>query len=328
MDDPALFAELSRVAEKLGVSVRVELFETPPAGAGGLCVVHGPAARPPRRARRVRGPRPRPRPARSVGCPSRMSTWRPTLALAIEAMTVSDGAAPGARVAGRATTLGVGGPARSSWRRATRRRPGGAGLGGGARAAGAGARRRLEPGRRRSGVEALVLQIAPGARRRGRHGDELTAAAGEPWDDVVAARWSAGGPGWSASGGSRAGRRDADPERRRLRSGRRRDHSRPSEPASARAGESWPRADRCGFAYRDSAFKARAGALRVLARDLPLRPAALRPCATPSSSGTSSARARHAFARRGAGHRPGLAAAKSMVIEPGRPNRRSAGRSS
>ena len=41
MDDPHLFDELLRVAERLGASVRVEAFETPAMRAGGLCVVRG-----------------------------------------------------------------------------------------------------------------------------------------------------------------------------------------------------------------------------------------------------------------------------------------------
>src|SRR5438046_2581357 len=41
MDDPQLFDELLRAAEKLGVEVRVEPFETPAVTAGGLCVVRG-----------------------------------------------------------------------------------------------------------------------------------------------------------------------------------------------------------------------------------------------------------------------------------------------
>lgn len=39
MDDPHLFDELLRAAEKLGVEVRVEPFETPATRGGGLCVV-------------------------------------------------------------------------------------------------------------------------------------------------------------------------------------------------------------------------------------------------------------------------------------------------
>jgi hypothetical protein len=41
MDDPHLFDELLRAAERLGASVRVEAFETPAVMAGGLCVVRG-----------------------------------------------------------------------------------------------------------------------------------------------------------------------------------------------------------------------------------------------------------------------------------------------
>jgi hypothetical protein len=41
VDPDGLWDELARVAARLGVEVRVEPFETPPAGAGGLCVVAG-----------------------------------------------------------------------------------------------------------------------------------------------------------------------------------------------------------------------------------------------------------------------------------------------
>lgn len=41
MGDQHLFDELIRVAEKLGVEVRIEPFETPATGGGGLCVLRG-----------------------------------------------------------------------------------------------------------------------------------------------------------------------------------------------------------------------------------------------------------------------------------------------
>jgi len=41
MDDPHLFDELLRVAETLGVAVRVEPFETPAPAGGGSCVFRG-----------------------------------------------------------------------------------------------------------------------------------------------------------------------------------------------------------------------------------------------------------------------------------------------
>ena len=41
MDDQHLFDELLRAAEKLGVDVRIEPFETPAPKGGGLCVVRG-----------------------------------------------------------------------------------------------------------------------------------------------------------------------------------------------------------------------------------------------------------------------------------------------
>ena len=41
MDDRSLFDELVRVATRLGVEVRIEPFETPPARGGGRCLVDG-----------------------------------------------------------------------------------------------------------------------------------------------------------------------------------------------------------------------------------------------------------------------------------------------
>jgi hypothetical protein len=41
VDDQRLFDELARAAERLGVEVRIEPFETPASGGGGLCVVRG-----------------------------------------------------------------------------------------------------------------------------------------------------------------------------------------------------------------------------------------------------------------------------------------------
>ena len=41
MDAPHLFDELLRAAERLGVEVRMEYFETPATMGGGLCVVRG-----------------------------------------------------------------------------------------------------------------------------------------------------------------------------------------------------------------------------------------------------------------------------------------------
>ena len=41
MDDQHLFEELLQAAERLGVEVRIEPFETPATMGGGLCVVRG-----------------------------------------------------------------------------------------------------------------------------------------------------------------------------------------------------------------------------------------------------------------------------------------------
>jgi hypothetical protein len=41
MDDQQLFTELLHAAEKLGVEVRIEPFETPAIAGGGLCLFRG-----------------------------------------------------------------------------------------------------------------------------------------------------------------------------------------------------------------------------------------------------------------------------------------------
>ena len=120
--------------------------------------------------------------------------------------------------------------------------------------------RRLEPGRRRRGLRRAGdrAHARPRGRARRRGGAaRVTAAAGEPWDALVAeTRRARAGRARVPVGHPGPGRRDADPERRRLRPGGRRD-----DPPRARAR---PRArgmcydlppGDCGFAYRDSAFK-------------------------------------------------------------------------
>jgi UDP-N-acetylmuramate dehydrogenase len=188
VDDPALFAELSRVAEKLGVPVRVELFETPPAGAGGLCVVHGrPLVL--LDARAAFGDRVRALARALGGLPVEDVYMAPDARAAIEAVTVRDGR-PREQVslAGH-STLGVGGPARYfleareeadlvaalGWA-ATRGVPVRI-LGGGSNLVVADA-----------GVDGLVVRLALRGvtHRQVAGGVEVTAAAGEPWDPLVA----------------------------------------------------------------------------------------------------------------------------------------------
>jgi len=41
MDDQLLFDDLLRAAKSLGVAIRVEPFETPPAAGGGSCILRG-----------------------------------------------------------------------------------------------------------------------------------------------------------------------------------------------------------------------------------------------------------------------------------------------
>ena len=104
-----------------------------------------------------------------------------------------------------------------------------------------------------AGFPGTVVRVA--TRGIERDGDTLHVAAGEPWDALVAHAVAEGLAGIEClSGHPGLGRRDADPERRRLRPGGERHH---------RVG---PRLDRraetvdlapadCGFAYRSSAFK-------------------------------------------------------------------------
>ena len=139
-----------------------------------------------------------------------------------------------ARVAERLadhTTLRLGGPAeragrahapRTSSSTAVRR----------ADAAGepvAGARRRQQPRGRRRGFAGTVVEVATRGRRPSRRdtcgGAFVTVAAGEGWDELVDRAVERGlGRRRGAVRHPRRGRRDPDPERRRLRPGGRRHH--------------------------------------------------------------------------------------------------------
>jgi UDP-N-acetylmuramate dehydrogenase len=196
VDDPDLFAELSRVAAKLGVPVRVEPFETPPAGGGGLCVVHGrPLVL--LDARASLGDRLLALARALGGLPVEDVYMAPDARAAIEAMSARDGQPREQVPLAVHSTLGVGGPARFfveareepdvlaalDW--AESRDVPVRVLGGGSNLVVADA-----------GVDALVVKLAlRGVTHRGVAGGvEVTAAAGEPWDPLVA---HAVGQGWA-----------------------------------------------------------------------------------------------------------------------------------
>jgi UDP-N-acetylmuramate dehydrogenase len=101
----------------------------------------------------------------------------------------------------------------------------------------------------------------------------VTVAAGEDWDGVVARTVSAGLAGLECPlRHSGIHRRDADPERRRVRpGGRADDHPRPRvRPPDPRAHDTRP--TECGFAYRHSRFKAEPGRWVVLEVAFALEP--------------------------------------------------------
>jgi UDP-N-acetylmuramate dehydrogenase len=187
VDDGELLEELIRVAARLGVEVRVERFETPPARGGGRCVVDGRVlvlldARAPA-ADRVEAL------AGALAVADLEDVYLPPeVRERIEAAR-PEPVAPGERVPlASHSTLGVGGPARwwleardeaevhraLGW--AARRGVSVRVLGGGSNLVVADA-----------GVEALVLRIAlRGVTVREAAGAvEVTAAAGESWDDLV-----------------------------------------------------------------------------------------------------------------------------------------------
>jgi UDP-N-acetylmuramate dehydrogenase len=187
VEDGELFDALVRLAARLGVEVRVERFETPPAGGGGRCVVDG-------------------RPLVLLDARAPLETRIDTLAAALGAADLDDvylppevrerieaagrrRIAPEERVPlGARTSLGVGGAARwyveatdeaavlaaLAW--AERHRTPVRVLGGGSNVVVADA-----------GVDALVLRVAVRgiAVHETAGAVDVTAAAGEPWDDVV-----------------------------------------------------------------------------------------------------------------------------------------------
>jgi UDP-N-acetylmuramate dehydrogenase len=330
VDDQGLLDELVRVATRLRVEVRIEPFETPPAGGGGRCVVDGRAlvlldARAPLEAR-VRA-----------------------LASALVGMDLDDVyVTPEARdrvererearvlprehvPIGPLSTLGVGGSARwyveardeetvaatIAW--AERRGLSVRVLGGGSNLVVADA-----------GVEALVLRVALRGvawRERGP-AVELTAAAGEPWDDIVRFAVEREWAGVECLSGI-PGLVGATPIQNVGAYGQ-------EVSDTVLAVRVLDRADRtvvtlppaaCGFGYRDSAFKSRTpDRYVILAVTYRLHP-----------GGPPSVRyaelERHLTGRGLTAPRLGdvresvlaVRRAKSMVLEPGDPNGRSCG---
>ena len=126
----------------------------------------------------------------------------------------------------------------------------------------------------------------------------------------------------------RLDRRDADPERRRLRAGRGRDRGLGARlrPRGRRGDARWTRAE-CGFEYRRSVFKHRdRWTVLAVAFRTDASPSSPGRCATPSWRGRSASRS--AAARRSTEVRAavlGLRRGKGMVIDPDDPDSVSAG---
>jgi UDP-N-acetylmuramate dehydrogenase len=330
VDDRELFEELTRVAARLGVQVRIEPFETPPVRGGGRCVVDG-------------------RELVLIDARAPLGERLGVLAAALSDLDLEDiyvtpeardrvERERDARILPREgvplaplTTMGVGGPAR--W--LVEARDEAAILAALALAEARGLPLRILGGGSNlvvadAGVDALVLRVALrglSAREVGPE-VELTAAAGEPWDGVVRHAVERGWAGLECLSGipglvgatpiqnvgaygqevsdTIAGVRALDRTTREI----------ATLPPAA-----------CGFGYRDSAFKSRMpGRHVILAVTYRLRPG-------------GPARVRYAeierhLAARGI-ERPTLGdlresviavrRGKSMVLDPDDPNRRSCG---
>jgi UDP-N-acetylmuramate dehydrogenase len=330
MDDRTLLDELLRVAGKLGVPVRVEPFETAPAGSGDLCTVDGrplvlldARAALPDRVRAL---------ARALGrLPVEAVYMAPDAREAIEAMSVGADRPLDAVPLAPRCTLGVGGPARflveareerdvhAALEWAARRGVPVRVLGGGSNLVVADA-----------GVEAVVLQIAlRGVRAQEVPGGvELTAAAGEPWDGLVRHAVERGWAGLECLSGI-PGLVGATPIQNVGAYGQEVSETvtavRALDRATSRVVVLGPEA--CGFRYRDSAFKSGTpDRYVVLGVTYRLRPGG------PPNVGYADV-GRHLEGR---GLRsPSLVEvresvlairrAKSMVLEEGDPNRRSCG---
>jgi UDP-N-acetylmuramate dehydrogenase len=330
VDDRGLLDELVRVATRLGVEVRIEPFETPPAGGGGRCLVDG-------------------RELILLDARAPLGARVSALASALSGLDLDDvyvtpeardrvEGERDARVLPRErvplaplSTMGVGGPA--PWYVEARDEPT-------VLAAVAWVQQRGLPVRvlgggsnvvvADTGVDGLVLRVAirgVAVRASGRE-VELTAAAGEPWDDVVSLAVEKGWAGLECLSGI-PGLVGATPIQNVGAYGQEVSDTIVAVRALDRAARTVvslpPTA--CGFGYRDSAFKSRTPDRHViLAVTYRLRPGgaptvryaelvqhlAGRGIETPT---LGDVRESVLAVRR----------AKSMVLEPEDPNRRSCG---
>ncbi len=331
MDERQLFDELMRLAGRLGVEVRVEPFATPPAGAGGRCVVDG-------------------RPLILLDARAPLGDRVDALAGALAGPHLEDvyvapevrarvdlardrpprGLREGVPLA-PLSTLGVGGAARylveardegtllEAVRWAARDDRPLRVLGGGSNLVVADA-----------GVDALVVRVALRgiAWREADGAIEVTAAAGEPWDALVALTVERGWAGLECLSGI-PGLVGATPIQNVGAYGQEVAETIVAVRALDRAAEAvvtLPPAA-CGFAYRDSAFKSgqperhvvlavtyrlRPGGGPALRHDELARQLGVQGGAVPT---LADVRAAVLAIRRG----------KSMVLEPGDPNARSCG---
>ena len=330
MDDRDLLDELVRVATRLGVQVRIEPFESPPARGGGRCVVDG-------------------REFILIDARAPLGDRLGALAAALSTLDLEDiyvtpeardrvERERDARVVPRAdvplaplSTMGVGGPAR--WY--VEARDEGAVLAALGLAEARGLPLRVLGGGSNlvvadAGVDALVLRVALrvlAARELGS-AVEVTAAAGEPWDDVVRYAVERGWAGIECLSGI-PGLVGATPIQNVGAYGQEVSDTITAVRALDRTTRkivTLPTAA-CGFGYRDSAFKSRTPDRHViLAVTYRLRP-----------GGPPSIRyaelERHLTAR--AIEQPTLVdvresvvavrRAKSMVLDAADPNRRSCG---
>jgi UDP-N-acetylmuramate dehydrogenase len=330
VDDGDLLAELARVASRLGADVRIEPFETPPARGGGRCVVDGRDvilldARAPVRDRIGALA------AALAGCDLDDVYMTPDARDRVERerdtrITPREGV-PLAPL----STMGVGGPARFyveardesavlaavDW--ATARGLPLRILGGGSNLVVAD-----------SGVDGLILRVAIRGKTVRETGPsvELTAAAGEPWDDVVRFTVERGWAGLECLSGI-PGLVGATPIQNVGAYGQEVSDTIAAVRVLDRAGRTIETlsAAACGFGYRDSAFKSRVpDRYVVLAVTYRLRPGGAptvryaelerhlggRGIETPT---LADARASVLAVRR----------AKSMVLDADDPNRRSCG---
>jgi UDP-N-acetylmuramate dehydrogenase len=330
VDERELLDELVRVATRLGVEVRIEPFETPPARGGGRCVVAG-------------------REVILLDARAPLGDRVGALASALADLDLDDvyvmpeardrvEGEREARVQPREgvplaplSTMGVGGPAR--WYVEARDEAT-------VRAAVAWAQQRGLPVRvvgggsnlvvADAGVDALVLRVTLRGitMREAGLAVELTAAAGEPWDDVVRLAVEKGWAGLECLSGI-PGLVGATPIQNVGAYGQEVSDTvaavRVLDRAARTVGSLPPAA--CGFGYRNSAFKSRTPDRYVILA-VTYR---LRPGGAPS---VRYAEVERHLAGRGI-ETPTLGdvresvlavrRAKSMVLEPGDPNRRSCG---